>query len=65
MHTITIGRYYKAKVSGNIVTVRVDEIAYKPTSTCKGPDAYYHVTNLKTGRKATFSSAQKFISERI
>lgn len=47
------GGVYRAKVSERIVDVRVDEIA---------PGPRYAVTNLKTGRRLTFRSAQKFRS---
>lgn len=63
---IQVGGHYKAKVSGRIVTVRVDHIedglrlrtmaGRQETFTKKS----YHVTNLSTGRKTTFHSAMKF-----
>ena len=68
---IRIGGHYTAKISGRIVTVRVDEIreveirikntgsGYRP----RGLDTHYYVTNLATGRKTTFRSAAKFRSE--
>ncbi len=58
---IKVGGHYIAKVSGRIVTVRVDAIRE-----CGGYDhnrPVYDVTNLTTGRKTTFRSAAKFRSE--
>lgn len=64
---IQVGRNYQAKVSGKATTVRVDEVREiegrrgtlgRPTSPSK---TLYDVTNLTTGRKTTFRSAQKFI----
>ena len=63
---ITKGGKYIAKVSGNLVTVRVDEI--RETSRGRmaaggytyGTATVYDVTNLKTGRRTTFRSAAKF-----
>ena len=57
---IKVGSFYRARVSGVYVTVRVNEIS---TTYCyqdfkAGTD--YHVTNLLTGRKLTFQSARKF-----
>ncbi len=55
---IRVGGLYTARVSGRYVTVRVDTIRE-----CGGYDqAVYDVTNLTTGRKATFRSAAKFRS---
>lgn len=61
---IKVGRHYTAKVSGNLVTVRVDTIndRYKVGFSGRKETAY-HVTNLKTGRKTTFRSAAKFRGE--
>jgi hypothetical protein len=49
------GEKYLAKVSGRIVTVRVDNI----TENFEGK-ARYNVTNLSTGRRTQFRSAQRF-----
>jgi len=62
------GGKYIAKVSGNLVTVGVDEIRETRRSgryDYSGRPTYrdaviYDVTNLKTGRKTTFKSAAKF-----
>jgi len=51
---IFIGKCYSAKVSNRLTTVRVDAIRNTSAGT------RYDVTNLTTGRKTTFSSAQKF-----
>lgn len=68
---IKVGGRYAAKVSGKLTTVRVDairEIArvcgtnYDGSRKCR--DAMiYDVTNLATGRRTTFRSAQKFRGE--
>ena len=69
---ITVGGYYKAKISGNLVTVRVDAIR-EATTGYRGKDYYtgrvkvtertvYDVTNLSTNRQTTFRSAAKFRS---
>lgn len=57
---IKVGGHYTAKVSGNLVTVRVDAIDNKPSPGIYSTKVAYHVTNLATGRKTTFRSAQKF-----
>lgn len=69
---IKIGLTYRAKVSGKVVTVRVDDI--ETVSQVSYPTLHdgirrvrkggtnYHVTNLTTGRKLTFRSAAKFRS---
>lgn len=58
---IRVGGKYRAKVSGKIVTVQVDAI---DLLTIRNHErAMYHVTNLITGRKFTFQSAQKFRNE--
>src|SRR5688572_4524638 len=60
---IVQGGHYIARVSGKLTTVRVDAIretqsyrAHHPHT----PTTMYDVTNLATGRKTTFRSAQKF-----
>ena len=60
---IVVGGRYFAKVGGNVVTVRVDDIE-------KAGDRLgvhgvkrrtrYHVTNLRTRRELTFCSAARF-----
>jgi len=59
---IKVGGLYRAKVSNNIVTVRVDAIRETFGATDR-PVLAYDVTNLSTGRKTTFRSAMKFRSE--
>lgn len=60
---IVVGGKYSAKVSGRIVTVRVDAIRERPaTATFRGRTVF-DVTNLDTGRKLTFDSAAKFRGE--
>ncbi len=56
---IHIGRYYEAKVSGKIVTVRVDGIR-EIERDCRGFTSRYDVTNFATGRQLTFRSAARF-----
>lgn len=56
---IEVGGHYRARVSGNLVTVRVDKIV--ETSDYKGRNiTLYGVTNLTTKRRLTFRSAAKF-----
>lgn len=66
---LTEGGIYAAKISGRIVPVRIDSIVerWEPASgwarstRARGRTVYrYGVTNLATGRKTTFRSAQKF-----
>lgn len=57
---IAVGGVYLAKVSGKIVPCRVDAI-HENFAMHKVSHSY-HVTNLATGRKVTFRSAQKFRS---
>lgn len=61
---IRVGGLYVAKVSNNLTTVRVDGIdkvpSYRMNSRLSAEKTVYRVTNLKTGRKTTFSSAAKF-----
>ncbi len=58
---IVVGRFYRARVSGFPVTVRVDSIGtVYPNRHYLKCGTHYHVTNLKTGRQLTFQSAQKF-----
>lgn len=69
---IEVGGKYTAKISGRLVTVRVDEIR-EVENKYKGVDQYsgrvklgsatfYDVTNLTTKRTTTFKSAAKFRS---
>lgn len=67
-HEIKTGGYYTAKVSGQLVTVRVDTIGtrdkYRRGRDGKLPIIHtvtaYHVTNMRTGRPLVFKSAQRF-----
>ena len=63
---IRVGGFYTAKVSNNLVTVRVDQIN-EHAQTVRGgalvDSTVYHVTNMATGRKTTFRSAMKFRGE--
>lgn len=60
---IKVGGHYTARVSGRLVTVRVDNsyVEYHPP--IMGYRTVYYVTNLATGRKTTFRSAQRFRCE--
>jgi hypothetical protein len=62
---IIVGGVYRARVSGRITTVRVEDIDVaairRGYSDGQRTATLYHVTNLTTGRKTTFRSAQKFI----
>lgn len=60
---IKTGGHYTARVSGNIVTVRVDKIRDYTGWGGTYQRTVYDVTNLKTGRKTTFRSAQRFRCE--
>ncbi len=55
---IAVGGLYKARVSGNIVTVRVDRISR--VEAWAKTVVVYGVTNLATGRTLQFRSARKF-----
>ena len=58
---IVVGGKYVAKVSGKLVTVRVDAIRTRQSGFGQRPATdVYDVTNLTTGRKTTFRSAAKF-----
>ena len=58
---IVIGGHYRARISGNFVTVRVEKIrqraGYKDQER-----TVFDVLNLDTGRRTTFDSAAKFRS---
>ena len=54
---IKVNGHYTAKISGNLVTVRVDSIDGHGS---KEVPTKYRITNLNTGRKTTFRSAAKF-----
>lgn len=65
-HEIVVGGYYRALVSGNVVTVKVDVIEDCPYSGMddqpykgRGYTAY-HCWNLSTNKPVVFKSAAKF-----
>lgn len=61
---IQVGKYYRARVSDKIVTVRVDRIEDRPAyKTYAKGGTHYKCTNLSTGRKVTFRSAARFRKE--
>lgn len=61
---IKVGGHYRAKVNDKVVTVRVDAVRDGGSDRVGGSRmARYDVTNLSTGRKTTFRSAMKFLSE--
>lgn len=60
---IRIGGHYSVKVSGKLTIVKVDEIGKRESTLYRQAATLYHVTNLTTGRKLTFHSAQKFRQE--
>lgn len=57
---VKVGGHYRAKVSGVLTTVRVDEVTDDTYPGRAGSGVRYHVTNLRTGRTTTFRSAAKF-----
>ena len=57
---IHVGDHYKAKISGQLVTVRVDAIVQETEYPSRDLRTYYQVTNLRTGRPNEFRSAAKF-----
>lgn len=59
---IKVGGHYATRISGNFVTVRVDTIR-TITDYKRSDRTVYDITNLTTGRRTTFRSAQKFRSE--
>ena len=62
---IHVGSTYLARVSGRLVTVKVEAIrgGVNYRGIREGRDQrYYDVRNLSTGRKLTFRSAAKFHS---
>lgn len=62
---IEVGKFYLAKVSGKLTTVRIDRIYENIYNGRSGrrSEQRYNVTNTKTGRKTTFRSAAKFRCE--
>jgi hypothetical protein len=61
---IRVGGHYWAKVSGNLVTVRVGRIRESESFGMKTRTIQlYDVTIISTGRKATFRSAARFREE--
>ena len=57
---IVVGGLYRAKVSGKLTTVRVDDIREDEGFGTRKASTRYDLTNLVTGRKTTFRSAAKF-----
>lgn len=57
---IQCNHYYKAKVSGKVVTVRVNDIVKTSGSARHRGGTSYYVENMVTGRKTVFHSAMKF-----
>lgn len=65
---IKIGKHYRAKVSNNLVTVRVDGVRKHTTRKWSikrlgwqdRETHVYDVTNLKTNRQLVFRSSAKF-----
>jgi len=57
---LRINEVYLAKVSGRIVPVRLDRIQLRIHHSSGRAYREYHVTNLRTGRKLTFRSPQRF-----
>lgn len=57
---IKVGGHYQAKVSGRLVTVRVDAIRERTGYGSSRDRTVFDVTNLTTNRKTTFESAMKF-----
>ena len=69
---VVVGRQYRARIGGNIVTVRIDEVVetpgYKATSLYSGrrttpAKTKWLATNLATGRQITIKSAAKLRAE--
>ena len=60
---IVVGGLYKAKVSGNVVTVKVEAIREYFGGVGFNNGWRYDVLNTATGRRTTFRSAAKFRSE--
>jgi hypothetical protein len=61
---IEVSGVYFARVSGNLVRVRVDQVV--EGSNWKGRAyTHYRCTNLATGRRITIRSAQRFRSRFI
>jgi hypothetical protein len=57
---IQVGGVYRAVVSERLVDVRVDAIREQWDTFSRSLRTRYEVTNLRTGRKLRFRSAQKF-----
>ena len=57
------GAFYVAKVNNKLTTVRVNDIRTVGNKFWNRDQTVYDVTNLSTGRKTTFRSAQKFRRE--
>ncbi len=57
---IEVGGKYTAKVSGQIVTVRVDQIKEHYQRSSERWVDHYECTNLNTSRRITIKSCQRF-----
>ena len=62
---IEVGGVYRAAVSNRIVDVRVDRVREQWDTFSRSVRTRYEVTNLRTGRKLVFRSAQKFRSRSV
>lgn len=60
---IEVGKSYRAKVSGNLTTVRVEAIRKQAGFQGGRETTVFDVTNLTTGRRTTFRSSLKFRNE--
>lgn len=61
---IKVGGHYRARISGNLVTVRVEKINRQYTGGGNQKlRTVYHVFNLDTGRRTQFNSVMKFCQE--
>ena len=61
---IKVGGYYISKISGKLVTVRVNKIVDRyGYEDLHGLGLSYHITDLSTGRDIIFWSARRFRQE--
>jgi len=56
---VTVGGVYRSTVSGRAVSVRVDRVTDRWDPLSRTVRTRYEVTNLRTGRRLTFRSAQR------
>jgi len=57
---IKVGGHYKTKISGRIVTVRVDAIHEETVYPSRRLVTFYKVTDIHTNKANEFRSAAKF-----